>query len=65
MVLRDGCLDGVGEFTWTRLVGWSVHCIKMRSPVWQDEVRWQENGTGWAGASNCILALGPVNLGSL
>lgn len=36
----------------------------MRSLVWQDEVRWQENGTGWARASNCILALGPVNLGN-
>ena len=49
LVLRGDCLEGVGELMWTRLVGWCVHCITMRSPVWQDEVRVAREGNwlGW------------------
>lgn len=63
LVLRGGFLEGgVEELAWTALghVGWSVHWVRMRFPVVQDEVRVEEKGPGWLGwGFNCLLALVP------
>lgn len=57
----------MGEFTWTGLgcVGWSIHCIRVRSSVVQDKVWVGREGDWLAGAAICIPTLGPVNFGSL